>query len=242
MAVQPALEDRGFRMVGSPSDSNGTLALPLRVLAYPLPSCHPAWVAGDRSVSKALTVVLPVHNAEATLSRDVNEVLEIAGELASNLRLFIVDDGSTDDTFDIATELATKLPQLRVVRHSQKQGLGPAIESLRNEVTGDFVLVHDGASPIDAAQIRRLWLEERQAVAASSEGDASIDDLHLAAAVHNTMAAAHARIAGFRNLSTLFSDAQLTRRDEQQKAGVGVIPPLPRPNFMGALANFALGE
>jgi hypothetical protein len=194
-------------------------------------------------VNKTLTVILPVHNAEATLRRDVHEVLQIAGELATELRLFIVDDGSTDDTFDVATELAVRYPQMRVMRHAQQQGLGPAIESLRSIVGDELVLVHDGASPVKAEQIGRYWLQHEQQGWSTDDDKVSIDDLRRAAAAHAPMAAAHMRLAGFQRLTHVANDnTQLSRRDKEPKQGVGVIPPLPRPNFMGALAEFAIGE
>jgi glycosyltransferase involved in cell wall biosynthesis len=200
-------------------------------------------------VTRNLTVVLPVYNAEATLSRDVTEVLEVAGELAGSVRLFIVDDGSIDDTYDTAAELSFRYPQVHVLRHAERRGLGQAIEALRAKVAGDFVLVHDGASRIDALQIRQLWFAEQSRAAsfspAKTKEPVTIDDLRFVSAMHGSMAAAHARLAGFQRLlvtPTESADRQLTRRDRERRKGVGVIPPLPRPNFMGALANFALGE
>jgi glycosyltransferase involved in cell wall biosynthesis len=206
-------------------------------------------------VTRNLTVVLPVYNAEATLSRDVTEVLEVAGELAGSVRLFIVDDGSIDDTYDTAAELSFRYPQVHVLRHAERRGLGQAIEALRAKVAGDFVLVHDGASRIDAHQIRQLWFAEQSraasfspvsiAATAKTKEPVTIDDLRFVSAMHGSMAAAHARLAGFQRLLVTpveTADRQLTRRDRERRKGVGVIPPLPRPNFMGALANFALGE
>ena len=195
-------------------------------------------------MSKTLTVVLPVHNAEASLRRDVANVLDIASDLDTELRVFIVDDGSTDDTYDAAMELAARYPQLQVMRHAQRQGLGKAIETLRTHVEGDCVLVHDGASPIDAGQIRHLYLEDQLLTRARNNRDVSIDDLHRAVVLHSSMAEAHSRLLGFQRLaSTGDTETPLKRRDAQQaKSGVGAIPPLPRPNFMGALANFAMGE
>lgn len=196
-------------------------------------------------MTRNLTIVLPVHNAEATLSRDVANVLEVAGELVPAMQVIIVDDGSEDDTYDIAVELATRYPQIRVARNAVREGLGRALNTLRGELSGEFVLVHDGASRIDADQIRRLWLDQQpQTLGNAMDEPATIDDLRVAA-MHNTMAAAHSRLAGFQLMlaPSANDDRQLARRDQkQQKQGVGVIPPLPRPNFMGALANFALGE
>ena len=194
-------------------------------------------------MNKNLTVVLPVHNAEANLRGDVLNVLEVAAELSTRLRLFIVDDGSTDDTYDSAMELATQFPQIQVIHHAAQQGLGPAIAELRTRVGDDFVLVHDGASRIDAEQIRRMWMEEERMAARPTSRETTIDDLRMAARAHASMAAAHARLAGFQRMANISeNDMHLARRDKKAKRDVGVIPPLPRPNFMGALANFALGE
>ena len=64
-----------------------------------------------------------------------------------------------------------------------------------------------------------------------------------AAETHAAVAAAHTRLAGFQRLSKVeVADTALARRDKKASGNVGVIPPLPRPNFMGTLANFALGE
>lgn len=193
---------------------------------------------------KNLSVVLPVYNAEATLQLDVLKVLDVAGELASRLRVFIVDDGSIDDTYDAAVELATRYPQVRVTRHAHRLGLGKALDGLRSDVAGDFVLVHDGASRIDAEQIRQLWLAEIGTKQGATE--ATIDDLRDAVATHAALAAAHGRLSGFQRLviPPAAPDARqpLRRRDRNRATGVGVIPPLPAPNFVSSLANFALGE
>lgn len=195
-------------------------------------------------MTKNLSVVLPVYNAEATLRNDVIRILDVAAELAGRLRVFIVDDGSIDDTYDTAIELATRYPQVRVTRHAQRVGLGKALDGLRGEVAGDFLLVHDGASRIDAEQIRQMWLAEIDI--AQPGAPATIDDLHQAVATHAAMAAAHARLAGFQRLVVPQAMAEqsqpLRRRDRRRTSGVGVIPPLPRPNFVSSLANFALGE
>ena len=172
-------------------------------------------------MSKNLTVILPVHNAEATLKSNVAQVLEVGSELDTSLRLFIVDDGSTDDTFDAATELAVRYPQISVIRHAVQQGLGDAIESLRREVAGDIVLVHDGASPVDAMQIRHLWLEEQRTD--STDGPtASVDDLHAAVATHAVLAVAHKRLMGFQRINVAENhESQLTRRDKKTSATSG---------------------
>ncbi len=52
-------------------------------------------------------VIIPAHNAEATLASAITSVLD---QTATDLRLFIVDDGSTDGTDAIARGFAADDP------------------------------------------------------------------------------------------------------------------------------------
>lgn len=199
-------------------------------------------------MTPTLTVVLPVHNAEASLGRNVRDVLELAGELTAGFQILIVDDGSTDETFLTAVELSRQYPQIDVVRHATRRGLGPTLRWVRTRVDSDVVVVHDGVSPIDANEIRQLWIDHRHPAAGNAAAPAeqvSIDDLRLSTATHAAMDRAHARLLGFQVVTGgagRAASSELTRRDSPRQRGVGHIPPLPRPNFVGAVANFALGE
>ena len=56
---------------------------------------------GDRDIL-SLTVLLPVHNAQDTLSGNIHRVIEILPELTTRFELLVVDDGSTDATCEVA--------------------------------------------------------------------------------------------------------------------------------------------
>ena len=67
-----------------------------------------------------LSVVVPAHNASATLRATVESVLQADGLL----EIVVVDDGSTDDTLALANKLAVDLaesgrPLLRVLTQAQ---------------------------------------------------------------------------------------------------------------------------
>ena len=66
-------------------------------------------------VPNSLSVLLPVKNAQATLAATVQEILDVAADLSEQFELLIIDDGSSDATSEIATELTQNYPQVRAV-------------------------------------------------------------------------------------------------------------------------------
>lgn len=214
--------------------------------------------------NKSLTVVLPVYNGETRLRSSVSEILELASELTPQFGVLIIDDGSNDDTFEVAEELAAHYPQVSVRRHRQRRGLGSAIDYAQRRVRSDAIIVHDGVTPIDASEIRSLWkgwIAQSPADATESDEAApmqgALAELANMSAIHAAMERAHNRLLGFQMITPLPFDeafAELgataevaaTRRNEashtERRSGIGQIPPMPRPKFMTAIANFALGE
>ena len=111
----------------------------------------------DKKLDHSLSVVLPVHNAESTLARQVAELLDVLPELTSSFEVLIVDDGSTDQTEESAQELAREYPQLRVIRHAQRRGIPAVVQTGMEETSGDVVFVHDEQLPLRPSDLRRLW-------------------------------------------------------------------------------------
>lgn len=110
-------------------------------------------------MSSPVTIVLPVHNAERTLRPMIASILELASAPLRRLTLAIIDDGSTDDTFETACELARDYPQVKVFRQPFQGGLGPALEEVRGRLGVGEAIVHDGVGPIDLAQLATLLNE-----------------------------------------------------------------------------------
>jgi Glycosyl transferase family 2 len=205
--------------------------------------------------NRSLTIVLPVYNCESRLSQSVEQMLELASDLTTRFTILVVDDGSTDDTSTVAQELATRYPQVKLRRQRQRTGLGPIISMVERRVESDVVIVHDGVTPVDAAQVRRLWRQrDSRSMPVATATKQNMNELASVRSTHDAMALAHERLMGFHLLepkrgeetatpaepaSTIRSDAKPRPTDQR---GVGIIPPLPRPNFLSAIAEFTLGE
>jgi glycosyltransferase involved in cell wall biosynthesis len=213
--------------------------------------------------NKSLTVVLPVYNGESRLRKSVSEILELASELTSKFGVLIIDDGSNDATYEVAEELAAHYPQVSVRRNRHRRGLGSVIDYAQRRVRSDAVIVHDGVTPIDSGEIKSLW-QRWSSQTATGNGDASqatgaqsmLSDLANLPAIHAAMERAHGRLLGFQMVEPLpfeeaFAEweapaANNTLRNDVPRAArpgsIGEIPAMPRPKFLRAIANFALGE
>src|SRR5262249_37379201 len=82
-----------------------------------------------RITKSALSVVLPVHNAAASLPKLVEDWLRYLGRLKRDHELILVDDGSTDGTADAADAIAAANPKLRVLRHAEHRGVGASLRT-----------------------------------------------------------------------------------------------------------------
>ncbi len=108
-------------------------------------------------MSQSLSVVIPAHNSQAALAQQVNQLLEFLPDLVDEFEIMIVDDASTDQTEEVALELARRYPQVRVARHARVQGQQAAIGTGIQRTNGDIVFVQDEPSAVSPAQMRRLW-------------------------------------------------------------------------------------
>lgn len=207
-------------------------------------------------MDSSLTVVLPINNAERTLRRDVVDVLEAAAELTALFEVLIVDDGSTDDSYDVAVELAMAYRQVRVMRRSRRKGLTESLREIQASIDSDVVIVHDGASRVNPEQLRLVWKQQQVLGAIKQSNDprrgVSFADLRRPSVTHPAMVNAHRRLMGFQPVDVEETEEAPTaanqRRDKAgdpqptSKKGMGAIPTLPKANLFGAITDFAKGE
>ena len=152
--------------------------------------------------NKSLTIVLPVYNGESKLTGCVNELLELASELTNRFSILVVDDGSTDDTSAVVQSLSARYPQVSLCRHRQRRGLGPIITMVQRRVSSDVVIVHDGVTPIDTVQVRRLWQQSNASTTVAAEA-VRHPRCCRCRATHDAMARVHGRVLGFHLLEPL---------------------------------------
>jgi glycosyltransferase involved in cell wall biosynthesis len=96
-----------------------------------------------------LSVVIPVYNEESSLASVVGKLLEIP----CLLEIVIVDDCSTDQTPEIARQLAASHPQVRFTSHRKNAGKTEALKTGFALTLGEIVIVQDADLEYDPEDI-----------------------------------------------------------------------------------------
>lgn len=93
-------------------------------------------------MSELLSLIIPCFNEERTLANCVGRCLALK-EHGINIELVIVDDCSTDGSYQIAQELAAKYEEVTVVRHEKNKGKGAALRTGFLSARGDYIGIQD---------------------------------------------------------------------------------------------------
>ena len=107
-----------------------------------------------------ISVVMPIYNEEETLETIIRRV----NEVAPDVELVAVDDGSTDGSREILTRLDREGLIGQVLLHDKNQGKGAALSTGFHAATGDIVIVQDEDLEYDPGEYSLLLepiLEDR---------------------------------------------------------------------------------
>lgn len=101
---------------------------------------------------------MPAFNESARIVSSIEETILTFNEFGCAWELIVLDDGSTDDTFECATTLIRKYPhQLIVKRNSHNLGKGRAIKKAFHYVSGDYTVFLDADMDLHPVQVQALF-------------------------------------------------------------------------------------
>jgi glycosyltransferase involved in cell wall biosynthesis len=106
-------------------------------------------------------VVIPAFNEEPTINLIIDKVLK-ADTLNLDIEIIVVDDCSTDGTWECLNEIAKKHPAIRPNKHSKNMGKGAALRTGFKRASGDIVLIQDADleyDPLDYPQLIKPILD-----------------------------------------------------------------------------------
>jgi glycosyltransferase involved in cell wall biosynthesis len=103
-----------------------------------------------------LTVLIPVYNEAPNIEPLIRKLVQDLAPLGRTYEIMVLDDGSTDGTFDEVRSLRPSTPGLRGIRFRRNFGKSAVLSIGFREARGRSVVTMDGDLQDDSAEIPRL--------------------------------------------------------------------------------------
>jgi dolichol-phosphate mannosyltransferase len=111
----------------------------------------------ERKPLQLLSIVIPARDEEGCICSTVEHLhLELRLQGIPH-EIVVVDDGSTDLTWELLQELREQLPELSPIRNTGRHGFGQAIIQGLNKFRGDAVVVMMADESDDCRDVVRYW-------------------------------------------------------------------------------------
>lgn len=109
-------------------------------------------------MNESISIIIPAYNEADRISASLAEILAFARAYPTIIEVIVVDDGSSDGTYDIVNKLreqraADSSPAIILVRHPVNRGKGAAVRTGFQAARGDIVMFSDAdlSTPITEA-------------------------------------------------------------------------------------------
>jgi len=188
-----------------------------------------------------LSVVIPAYNEERGLAEIIERVLSTRPGLADagieDLELIVVDDGSRDGTVAVAS----RYPQVNLVRHKVNRGYGAALKTGFSHARGNLLgfLDADGTYPPEHfPDLCRVALSEQADLVIGSRMAGADSEMPLVRRIGNLLFANLVSLLGNHRVSDSASGMRVIRREALPR-----LYPLPDGlNFTPVMSTRALHE
>ena len=141
-----------------------------------------------------LSIIIPAYNEESRLPDTLEQVFHFLGKQSFESDVIVVENGSTDRTFDVAQKFAEQHKSLRVI-HNEERGKGGAVQRGVREASGKYVFICDADLSMPVEEISKFLppvLQDFDIAIGSREAPGAVryDEpyyRHLAGRVFNTL-------------------------------------------------------
>ncbi len=110
-----------------------------------------------------LSIVVPLFNEDESLPELCTWIKRVCDTNGFSYEIVLVDDGSSDNSWNVIEELSTANPNIKGIRFQRNYGKSAALNEGFKAVQGDVVITMDADlqdSPDEIPELRRLIVEE----------------------------------------------------------------------------------
>jgi len=103
-----------------------------------------------------LSIIIPTYQESKRLARTADELRQACAAMELRPEILVVDDGSTDDTVEVARKCLAPFPAARVLCRSPNRGKGYVVREGMLAARGDFRLFMDADGSTRMTEIGRF--------------------------------------------------------------------------------------
>lgn len=114
----------------------------------------------------SLSIVLPAYNEEAVIGKTLEHILHRLREQTQDFEVIVVNDGSTDRTGEIVSNMMKGEARLKIITHARNQGYGATLADGFTISTKELTFFMDADGQFDIRDLARLlpFIDEYDAV------------------------------------------------------------------------------
>ena len=112
----------------------------------------------------SISVVIPLFNEAESLPELHDWISKVMKENDFCYELIFIDDGSTDNSWEIITQLSLKNPKVKGIRFGKNYGKSPALQYGFQKATGDVIITMDADlqdSPDEIPELYKMITEDK---------------------------------------------------------------------------------
>ena len=102
------------------------------------------------------SVIIPAHNENANLPSLLEEIKDVMASLKKPWEVLVIDDGSTDGTWQTLEQISTTLPELKGLHLQTQSGQSAALHIGFQAARGEAIITLDGDGQNDPHDIPKL--------------------------------------------------------------------------------------
>ena len=105
---------------------------------------------------ESISVFFPCYNEQANVETTTQKAVEVLEKIKADYEIIIVNDGSSDNTAEIAENLAQSNERIKVINHPANLGYGGALQSGFRAASKKYVFYTDGDGQFDISEMPQL--------------------------------------------------------------------------------------
>jgi glycosyltransferase involved in cell wall biosynthesis len=109
------------------------------------------------TMSLKLSILIPCYNEKEFVTKTIQRILDVKLNYPIEKEIIVVDDGSTDKTFESIQDFITLSQQpVTVIRNQKNSGKGYSIKNALEKATGDIVIIQDADLEYDPSDYNKM--------------------------------------------------------------------------------------